>query len=170
MTKNYDVLYFIVPGEPKGKQRPHFTSRGGKRAYTPAQTVAYEKEIGYLAKQAIAKRGKWELDGAFEITISACFEIPKSWPKWQQEAATEGEYPHITRPDCDNIEKVVCDALNKIVWADDSKLHHTEVYKFYTIEGPCLQIAIWREEIITFPVWQKLKKKLKGGKHEALNN
>ena len=164
MNKDFDVLYFIVPGKPKGKQRPHFTSRGKKRAYTPSQTVSYEKEIGWLAKQAIAKHGEWILDGAFSVEISACFSIPQSWPKWQQEAAAEGEYPHTTRPDCDNIEKVVCDALNKVVWADDSKLHHTAVHKFYTTEEPCLQIAIWREEIIPYPVRQKLKKLLKGGR------
>jgi Holliday junction resolvase RusA-like endonuclease len=164
MNKNCDVLYFTVPGEPKGKQRPHFTSRGKKRAYTPAQTVAYEREIGWSAKAAIAKRGEWILDGAFSIEISACFSIPKSWPKWQQEAAAAGEYPHIRTPDFDNIAKIVCDALSGITWVDDKRIVYANVWKFYTTKEPCLQVAIWREEIITYPAWQKLKKLLKGSK------
>lgn len=161
---DHEALYFEVPGEPKGKQRPGFTSRGGKRAYTPSQTVAYEREVGYLAKQTIMERGGWELDGAFEVTITACFSIPKSWTKWKQEAAAAGRYPHIVPPDFDNIAKAVCDALNGIVWNDDKQIIYANVWKHYTIDEPRLEVAVWRKELITYPGWQKLKKVLKGGK------
>jgi Holliday junction resolvase RusA-like endonuclease len=153
-----EALYFEVPGEPKGKQRPGFTSRGGKRAYTPSQTVAYEREVGYLAKQTIMERGGWELDGAFEVTITACFSIPKSWPKWRQQAAAEGLIPHTSKPDGDNITKAVCDALNGVVWTDDSRVYHKEIVKLYTDKEPCVEVTVWRKPTLTREVWLRIKK------------
>jgi Holliday junction resolvase RusA-like endonuclease len=155
---DHEALYFEVPGEPKGKQRPGFTSRGGKRAYTPSQTVAYEREVGYLAKQTIMERGGWELDGAFEVTITACFSIPKSWPKWRQQAAAEGLIPHTSKPDGDNITKAVCDALNGVVWTDDSRVYHKEIVKLYTDKEPCVEVTVWRKPTLTREVWLRIKK------------
>lgn len=155
---DHEALYFEVPGEPKGKQRPGFTSRGGKRAYTPSQTVAYEREVGYLAKQTIMERGGWELDGAFEVTITACFSIPKSWTKWRQQAAAEGLIPHTSKPDGDNITKAVCDALSGVVWTDDSRVYHKEIVKLYTDKEPCVEVTVWRKPTLTREVWLRIKK------------
>lgn len=45
------------------------------------------------------------------------------------------------KPDCDNISKVVCDALNTIAWYDDSQVVELSVAKFYS-EQPRVDICI----------------------------
>ena len=37
------MIEFVIPGEPRGKGRPRFSKSG--HAYTPSETVAYEKLV-----------------------------------------------------------------------------------------------------------------------------
>lgn len=149
-----NTLYFLVPGNPQGKERPRFT-RNGHIVYTPSTTVAYEKLIRTFARRAMPEN--WDPNGAYQVRIQAFFEIPKSWPKWRQEAAAGGFIPHTSRPDGDNITKAVCDALNGLVWADDGKAYHTETVKLYTDKEPCVEVTVWYEPIFTREDWLKVK-------------
>ena len=45
------------------------------------------------------------------------------------------------KPDCDNISKVICDALNGIAFHDDSMIVELAVEKFYS-ENPCVDVVI----------------------------
>jgi len=38
------------------------------------------------------------------------------------------------KPDCDNIAKIICDALNGIVYHDDSQVVDLEIRKYYSDE------------------------------------
>ena len=149
-----NTLYFLVPGNPQGKERPRFT-RNGHIVYTPSTTVAYEKLIRSFARRSIPK--DWDPCGAYQVHIQAFFGIPKSWPKWKQEAAAMGLIPHTSKPDRDNIDKVVCDALNGLVWTDDSKTYYGQVVKMYTDKEPCVEVTVWHEPIFTREDWLKMK-------------
>lgn len=67
------TVRFTVPGPPQGKARPRFTKG---RAYTPKNTVIYEKlvRIRYQA----AAMGVIPTEGPVSVTILASYPIPKS--------------------------------------------------------------------------------------------
>ena len=130
------MIRFTVPGKPQGKARLRF-ARG--RTYTPAKTVAYEREIAQAARAAW--EGRDLLDGPVYIIINAFFPIPASWPKRRRQEAASGALWHTSKPDWDNIGKAVSDALNGIVWGDDCQVAFAKVTKHYGVE-PRLEIYI----------------------------
>ena len=50
-------------------------------------------------------------------------------------------YWHVSRPDSDNLEKFVKDALNGIFWKDDSQICYTSTQKIYS-DQPRSEIVI----------------------------
>lgn len=119
-------LQFTVPGAPKGKGRPRF---GRGRTYTPKTTVDYERLVRICAADQL---GDIEpLSGPVYLSLTATFPIPASWPKAKKQLAEGGSLWHIAKPDSDNILKIVCDALNEVLWLDDSQVCLAKVSKKY---------------------------------------
>ena len=125
------MLKFTVHGEPRGKGRPRFVStpRGG-RAFTDAQTVAYERMIAWVAKQA----GAHVMDGPVRLTVTAYLMIPKSASKKRQADMLSGRELPTKKPDCDNIFKAVSDGLNGIAFRDDTQVVELSMRKFWSDE------------------------------------
>jgi Holliday junction resolvase RusA-like endonuclease len=122
-------LKFIIPGEPKGKAR-HRTTKTG-HTYTPQPTVDYEN----LIRQCFSSsENKERLEGQIEANIQAFFSIPKSTSKKRREQMLMGVIRPTKKPDWDNIGKVVCDALNRLAYGDDSHVVTGAVYKWYSEE------------------------------------
>lgn len=134
------MICFTVPGAPKGKGRPRF-ARSGNRiiTYTPPDTVAYENVVKMVAVQAM--RGKELIRGACEITVTAFFPIPKSWPESKKQLAIAGKIRPTKKPDLDNILKAICDALTGIVWRDDKQIVGDDTKKWYGVE-PRVEVSI----------------------------
>ncbi len=124
-------IAFTVPGEPGAKQRPRATTVGGHaRMYTPQQTVRYESVVTMCAGQAM--RAAPPMAGPIAVEIEAIHTVPASWSKKRKEAALQGlEWPSGVRKDWDNIGKIVCDAMNGVVWADDRQVCDGRVIKRY---------------------------------------
>ncbi len=70
----------------------------------------------------------------------AMMAIPASWSKRKRLDAIEGRLRPTTKPDWDNIAKVI-DALNHVVWADDASVVDGLVRKFYS-ETPELVVQV----------------------------
>lgn len=117
------TLRFTVAGKPKGKGRPRF---GNGHAYTPPETIAYEEEIGWAARQA----GATPLPHALEMTVDAYYEIPRSWPAKKKNLAATGQI-RPGKPDADNVLKIYADALNKVAYNDDVQIWKATVTKQY---------------------------------------
>ena len=67
-------MKFTVYGKPQGKARPRFTKRGG--AYTPKNTVDYEKQI---SQAYVSAGGTLISDTApIQIKITAYYKKAKS--------------------------------------------------------------------------------------------
>jgi len=128
-------MKFIIPGEPKAKGR-HRTSNG--HSYTPDNTVLYENWIKQCYLQASNKE---RLEGQIEAHIKAFFSIPKSTSKKKREQMLSGEIRPTKKPDWDNIGKVVCDALNKLAYHDDSGVVDGIVRKFYS-DNPRVEVEL----------------------------
>ena len=81
----------------------------------------------------MSKRKQTELTHEpISMTIRADYEIPKSFSKKKQIEALSGKLRPRTKPDLDNIAKIVCDALNKVAYYDDNQVIDLHVTKFYS--------------------------------------
>ena len=133
-------VFFTVPGEPVGKQRPRFVRQTG-RTYTPEKTANYENLVK-LAYGAAA--GGWTYPDSAElaIRIEAYYAIPASKSKRTQKDMELGIIRPTKKPDMDNILKVVADSLNHIAYKDDSQIVYAEVTKKYA-KVPQVEVHIW---------------------------
>lgn len=104
-----------IPGKPFAKQRPRFSRKAGT-AFTPKETVSFERTVGTIAAQHIPE----PITGPVRIDIVAVFEMPASWSGRKRDA--HRGHPHAQRPDLDNICKAVTDGLNRIAFADDGQI------------------------------------------------
>ena len=131
-------LILTILGVPRGKGRPRFVRASG-RTYTPEQTASYEAVIRDEA--ALEMRGAEPVEGPLAIAVTAVLPIPPSWSRKKREAAIAGDVWPVGRPDADNFLKAACDALNAIVYRDDSQLVRMEATKCYGV-APRLSITV----------------------------
>ena len=142
-------ISFTLPGPPRGKGRPRSRiarSRAGQQfiaVYTDADTRSYENALRTVGAIAMKRAGlKEPFDCALCVKVVAVFPIPKSWSLKKQKAAKEGVVRPTTKPDWDNIAKLV-DGVNGVVWRDDSQIVSGSVEKVYGA-SPELRVEVWR--------------------------
>jgi len=122
------MISFEIEGEPVGKGRPKFSSRGGfARAYTPKKTIDYEKKV----KECYLDQIGTKFEGALQVKITAFCPIPKSTSKKNRAKMLAGEIKCTKKPDIDNIAKIILDALNGVAYEDDKQVISIEVNKMY---------------------------------------
>jgi Holliday junction resolvase RusA-like endonuclease len=117
---------FTVPGFPTAKGRPRFknvTKRDGTRfqsVYTPKVTRDYERAVAAAARAAMGRLNPTA--EAVTLMMVAFIPIPASWPKQKRACAAAGLVLPTSRPDLDNYEKAITDALNGVCYEDDSQI------------------------------------------------
>lgn len=121
------MISFTVDGKVKAKQSFKFTKDG--RKYTPRDVKDYAEHI----RECFARKYQnfKPLEGALRVKISAYYGIPKSFNSKKAHLARIDELRPTVRPDCDNISKNLCDALNGIAFKDDKQIVTLIVQKFY---------------------------------------
>lgn len=127
------MIRVVIPMAAKGKARARAGANG---FYTPARTARAEHHIATLFLTAM--KGALPIDGPVRMQVVAEYVPPASWPKYRREAAMTG-WPKTTKPDSDNIWKLVADALNGIAYRDDALIADAAVAKVY---GPEDRITI----------------------------
>lgn len=137
-----DTRHFVIPGEPQGKGRPRFTRSG--HTYTPDKTTAYEGIVRYLYTQQCD--GMFPKDCPLVVTIEAVFATPKSDSVRKRQEKLCGLLRPTKKPDTDNLAKIICDALNGVVYYDDAQITTLHVIKRYGVE-PCVKVWISKEDI-----------------------
>lgn len=120
---------FTVPGEPKGKGRPRAVPRivwkdGEPEAVvsliTPPDTREAEAVVLAAFRRAFPRHKPFT--GPVLLRFTAVFETPRSFNKALREAAARGKLYATKKPDKDNIEKLIVDALNGVAFADDQQV------------------------------------------------
>lgn len=109
---------------------------GDKKVEKVKQYLEYKQQIGTMARQFF---GEEPSKGPIELNLTFYMPIPETWSK-KKKLEMDGE-PHTSRPDRDNLEKGVCDALNKIAWKDDGQVCQGRTVKRYSRE-PRIEIEI----------------------------
>ena len=146
-------ISFTVPGAavPKDRARARIVQVPGRapfiQHYTSKETVKFEERV---AKRAgIAMGGGEPFTRPCELHLTVWVEIPDSWPKWKREAAQKQEIAPTGKPDKDNVEKSIADAMNGIVYVDDAQVFQTTSQKLYCTDsrGPRTLVTVrenWR--------------------------
>ena len=126
-------LMFEIPGSPVGQGRPKFsTINGHAKAYDPEKSRNYKAYVRLLATQAMKENDFEMITGACAIKIWAYFDIPKSKSKKFKEAALASKERPTKKPDADNIVKAILDALNGLMYKDDSCIVELSCVKYYS--------------------------------------
>lgn len=120
-------LEFAVPGQPVPWQR---VMRGKGRAWVPERTKSYKLDVATEASCAIAKLRRnehWNPEALYRVEVIAYFADAR-------------------KRDGDNVLKSVLDALNGVVWRDDSQAMRLTVEKRIDKANPRAEVFI---EVIT---------------------
>lgn len=97
---------FTITGKPLGKPRMTRTDRWKKRPCV-LRYWAWKDRLLYEVKSQIGKLP--EANSVTSLSWTACFAMPKSWSK-RKRAELLGQL-HRQKPDRDNIDKALLDAL-----------------------------------------------------------
>jgi len=128
------LVSFVIPGDPVPFAR---AGSMGKRRFTPAKQSQFMSMVKIIAHTSMTN--KRLLDGALRLTIEARYSRPESWSQKRKDAT----FWKVSRPDLSNIQKIIEDALNGVVWNDDAQVVESIARKSYghksetivTIEG-----------------------------------
>jgi len=150
-----NFVHVIVQGHPvaKGRARSglipkkgggYVADKSGRPViahYTPPDTRKWEDRArgdGRVAMNNLSPE-----NGPLRLSVVAYFAPSESWPEWKKQAALDGAVCHTAKPDADNLVKAAKDAMNGIVWLDDSQVVEFSAAKRYSTK-PRVEITVER--------------------------
>lgn len=113
------AIAFTIPGEPIPQPRHRAVSIGGKaRLYLPTKhpVQPYKEAVALMARQAHPGE---PLEGALSCRLVFILPRPKGRTR---KTRPNPRYYSTARPDVDNLAKAVLDALNGLLFRDDSQI------------------------------------------------
>lgn len=150
------MIRFTIPSKPAGQPRARVGTIGGHaRAFKGAKARLLEQDVlAFAAPAAPAVR----FEGPVRIRIDARMPIPAGWPAWRQEAALAGAIRPTTRPDADNVAKLILDALNRSgrFWRDDAQVVELVATKFYGAAPETIVEVHGVDEVTTSAAWKAI--------------
>ena len=117
-------IYFQIPGQPVPWARARTK---GTVHFTPKKQRLEKGAIQYHAKAAMGNKPLFS--GPLHLAVQFVYSHPKSWTE-AKKRKPESRWK-TSRPDADNLLKLVKDALNGVVYHDDAQVTFTEVRKLY---------------------------------------
>lgn len=137
-------IEFIVPAVPVAQPRATISTQAGiPRAYVPTKhaVTAFKATCRQAAHEAMGQGAPLQGPIGLELT----FILPR--PKrliWK--SRTMHRVRHISKPDLDNLQKSVKDALSKLVWADDAQVCEVVADKYIASgdERPHVEVSVWQ--------------------------
>lgn len=102
-----------------------------KKALRVIDYLQYKQAISWETKVQTQHKDPWT--GPIELNLTCFIPMPDSWSE-KKKRTMDGQR-HTQKPDRDNLEKGVCDALNKIVWKDDGQVCDGRTSKFWSRSG-----------------------------------
>jgi len=127
------VISFYIPGEPVAFAR---SGGNGKIRFTPKRQRDHMALIKLAAATAMVGVEPFAIP--LSVAIRATYLVPQSWPKKKRLSAKW----KTSTPDCDNLAKIICDACNEIVFADDAMIAEMTIQKVYgPVAGVCVTVS-----------------------------
>lgn len=137
-------MKFTILGIPVPKQSARFRSvkMGDKtfvKSYQKKEVVENERNLAFDIKSKLPADFKPYTE-ALAARIVFVFPPLSSWNKKQQSLFTSGvTLFKSTKPDLDNLQKIACDAMQGVVYLNDSQIVDMHCTKIY---GPVPMIEI----------------------------
>ena len=126
--KNKNPIKIWIPGQPIAKRR-HRSTVVNDKICTYSDQKDQARRMSILALQQT--KGE-TLQGALIVKMDFGMAMPKKVAKSKREAMLCGDIAPTKKPDLDNLEKMILDCLNKIVWEDDKQIVEIHSRKFYS--------------------------------------
>ena len=128
------MVTFKLDADPVGKQRARYARRGNfVQTYTPDKTRNYEALIKEAATEAMGSSEPLETPVNLYLYIRA--PIPQSYSKKKVADCLNGLEKPIKKPDASNVLKSVEDAMNGVVYIDDTQIVNIHVTKVYASQS-----------------------------------
>lgn len=124
---------FTFRGDPHPQKQTQFTKNGF--TYNPSK-----KDEDWIKFQVLKEWPYPPLTKPVKVNMEFWLKIPKSMRKKDQSLIADGDesvpnFPfHAKRPDLDNLEYLVCNALKGIVYKDDSQICDMYLKKRYSFD------------------------------------
>lgn len=133
-----------IGGEPIAQGRPRFsTIKGFTRAFDPKESRNFKQVLQAIAREKMA--GEPQMEGALCLYLKVHRVPPQSWPKYKRKRAIECHEGICSKPDLDNYVKIVLDALNGVLFKDDSAVVKICTSKRWA-ETPGMQILFTKDK------------------------
>ena len=133
------MISFTIPGKPVAQGRPRAARRGNRiMMYDPKPSKDYKEYVAKIAKEYAPEE---PTEAALGVQMKIYREIPKSTTKKDRRLINEGLKRPVVRPDTDNYTKAILDALNGIIYKDDSQIVDLKASKYYS-DNPRVEIKI----------------------------
>lgn len=131
-------ITFFAEGAPKGQPRPRaFAINGKVRMYDPSTAEGWKNCIAGAFLHLYPSRIE-PFEGPLKVTLD--FRMPRPRAHFRGKSnELRGDAPqwHGSKPDVDNLEKAVLDALTALrIWNDDSQVTSLSTTKRYTFNCP----------------------------------
>lgn len=124
-----DQLFFTFDIEPTPQLRPRVSSRGGYvKVYDPPKVKQFKSILRSLAANQYSRP---PLIGPLSVSLTFYRPVQSSISKTERERRLSNESKPVVKPDTDNYIKSTLDALNGILWHDDSQIVKIEAEKRY---------------------------------------
>lgn len=144
------AVFLKVDLAPVGQPRVKATSRGQRAGvYTPrtigkGQTKRQHPYIALRAaihKAAVAAWGSAKpFSGPVRVDWIGLFPRPQ---RLLRKSSHPGRIRHTVKPDRDNCEKLLLDALKGVAWEDDCQVCDGSPQKFYVAMGESPAVMMW---------------------------
>lgn len=132
-----------ICGDPVSKCSPNTNNLTGDHSwYTAMDVEAYEKSIRKRTEEKMRCSDIARMKSAVKMCICIFQQIPDYLPEDIRLNMADGTVRPCIRPDADEIARVVMDALNGTVYADDSQICSLTVNKWYVRSDPGLNIYV----------------------------
>ena len=99
--------------------------------YDPPSSRDYKKHVKEVAKEYAPSE---LLETPLHVRMTFSKQYLRSWTKKQRANAEDGILLPTTKPDIDNLSKGIMDALNGVIWKDDSQVVELLLSKIYDDE------------------------------------
>jgi Holliday junction resolvase RusA-like endonuclease len=106
--------------------------------YDPKESREYKEYVALIARQYAPKK---PIEGALSVNIKIYRQIPKSTTKKDRALFLAGIKRPVVKSDTSNYVKGIEDALNGIIYKDDSQIVDLYAAKYYS-DNPRVEISV----------------------------
>jgi Holliday junction resolvase RusA-like endonuclease len=150
------MLELRVPAVPVAQPRVRAAARFGKATmYTPTKIKAADgskKDHPIVAFKATVRMAfERKFSGSpfiAPLRVDCCFVMPRP-QKLMRKSDPPGRIPHAQKPDRDNLDKAVLDALKGLAWTDDCQASSGLIEKWWTAIDESahvvVRISVWNQ-------------------------